>query len=75
MKELLTVLHHIMHYVIIGVWENLDVVMMSYISFLQSQDSHSVQDPGAILGAEYSLHVPNEFQDICLYVYDYDLMG
>ena len=26
-------------------------------------------------GEEYTLHVPNEFQDVAVHVYDYDLMG
>ena len=26
-------------------------------------------------GEDYTLHVPNEFQDVSVHVYDYDLMG
>ena len=26
-------------------------------------------------GEEYTLHVPNEFQDVAVHIYDYDLMG
>ena len=26
-------------------------------------------------GEEYSLHVPNEFQDLAAFVYDYDILG
>ena len=26
-------------------------------------------------GEEYNLHVPNEFQDLAVFVYDYDILG
>lgn len=26
-------------------------------------------------GAEYNLHVPSEFQDLAVFVYDYDMLG
>ena len=26
-------------------------------------------------GEDYTLHVPNEFQDVSMHVFDYDLMG
>lgn len=47
--------------------------VLTYLTLCRTATIFKTLEP--FWGEEYSLHVPNEFQDLAVFVYDYDILG
>jgi hypothetical protein len=47
----------------------------SFLLFVPCRTATVFKSLEPFWGEEYSLHVPSEFQDVAVFVYDYDILG